>query len=91
MSRPRVKPASSSPNACAIRDPRSLAGVDGALAAYAAEIAALRREGVTRTLSGNAMESLFALGFAFDQMRNNFRDLDRCVAEWTGLSKQPGP
>ena len=65
--------------------------MDGALAAYAAEIAALRREGVTRTLSGNAMESLFALGFAFDQMRNNFRDLERCVAEWTGLSKQPGP
>jgi uncharacterized membrane protein YccC len=70
------------------RGPPSLAAVDGALAAYAAEIAALRRDGVTRSLSGNAMESLFALGFAFDQMRNNFKDLERCVAEWAGASKQ---
>jgi hypothetical protein len=61
--------------------------VDCALAAYAAEIAALRRDGVTRSLSGNAMESLFALGFALDQMHRNFKDLERCVAEWAGLSK----
>jgi hypothetical protein len=69
----------------------SLAAVDGALAAHAAQIAALRREGATRSLAVNAMESLFALGFAFDQMRNNFRDLERCVAEWAGVPKQAGP
>jgi uncharacterized membrane protein YccC len=73
------------------RGPPSLDAVDAALAAYAAEIAALRREGATRSLAVTAMESLFALGFAFDQMHNNFKDLERCVAEWAGGSKQAGP
>jgi hypothetical protein len=51
------------PRSAALPTLRSTAG-DGALAAYAAEIAALRREGATRSLAISAMESLFALGFS---------------------------
>ncbi len=64
------------------RDPPSLDAVESALEAYAAEIAALRRDGVTRTLTDDAAERFFALGFALEQMHNNFNDLGRCVAEW---------
>jgi uncharacterized membrane protein YccC len=70
------------------RGPPSLDAVDSALAAYAAEIVAIRHEGATRSLPVNAVESLFTLGFAFDQMHHNFKDLERCVAEWAGLAKE---
>jgi uncharacterized membrane protein YccC len=64
--------------------PPVLETVETALAAYATEIAALRREGLTRTLSSDAAESFFALGFALEQMRGNLKDLERCAAEWAG-------
>lgn len=70
--------------------PPSLDAVETALVAYAAEVAALRRDGLTRSLPGDAAESFFALGFAFEQMRNNLKDLERCVAEWAGPSAQGG-
>jgi len=70
------------------RGPPSLNAVESALDAYAAEIAALRREGVTRSLPGDAAERFFALGFALEQMHQNFKDLERCVAEWAGSSKE---
>jgi uncharacterized membrane protein YccC len=72
------------------RRPSSLDAVESALDAYAAEIAALRREGVTRSLPGDAAERFFALGFALEQMHNNLKDLERCVAEWAEPSKEPG-
>ena len=72
------------------RGPPSLEGVESALAAYAAEIAALRRDGVTRTLTDDAAERFFALGFALEQMHNNFKDLGRCVAEWAEPAKETG-
>jgi hypothetical protein len=62
--------------------PPSLAGAEAALNAYAAEVDALRRAGLTLSLPGDAAERFFALGFAFEQMHNNFKDLARCVAEW---------
>jgi len=52
------------------------------LRAYAAEIDALRREGLTRSLSGEEAERIFALGFALEQIHSNCRDLARCVADW---------
>lgn len=61
--------------------------IDAALGSYAAEITALRREGLTRSLSIENAEHLFALGFALEQIRNNLKDLERCVAEWTSDSK----
>ncbi len=72
------------------RRPPSLDAVESALDAYAAAIAALRREGLTRSLSADAAERVFALGFALDQMHRNFQDLERCVAEWAGSPKQAG-
>ena len=66
------------------RAPPSLDAVESALAAYETDVAALRREGLTRNLSGDAAERLFAIGFALEQMHMNFKDLGRCVAEWAG-------
>ncbi len=56
--------------------------VNAALAAYANEVAAIRAEGLTRGLPGDAMERFFAIGFALVQMNQNFRDLQRVVREW---------
>ena len=69
------------------RSPPSLEAVEAALNAYAAEIAALRGEGLTRSLPGDAAERFFALGFALEQMHSNFKDLERCVAECAGTWK----
>jgi hypothetical protein len=69
------------------RSPPSLEAVESALDAYAAEIAALRSEGLTRSLPGDAAERFFALGFALEQMHSNFKDLARCVAERAGTAK----
>ena len=46
-----------------------------ALTAYAEEIGRLRDEGLTRPLSGDALERLFALGFALDQLGRDLDDL----------------
>ena len=53
-----------------------------AFANYHAELAAIRQQGLTRGLNAEAAERLFALGFAFEQMRQNCKDLERCVTEW---------
>lgn len=66
------------------RPPPALDAADAALNAYAAEMAALRRVGLTRNLSVEEVERLFALGFALQQIRNNLTDLERCVAERAG-------
>ena len=58
--------------------------VDDTLQAYAAEIAAVRRDGLIRGLPGDAAERFFALGFSLEQMRQNLNDLDRCHDEWSG-------
>ncbi len=58
--------------------------VQTALLAYAEEIAAMRREGLTRGLPGDMTERFFALGFSLEQMRQNLRDLERCISEWVG-------
>jgi uncharacterized membrane protein YccC len=64
------------------RGPPSLDDVAEANEAYAAEVAVLRREGMTRSLSGDEVERVFAVGFAIEQMHNNLKDLGRCVSEW---------
>jgi uncharacterized membrane protein YccC len=53
-----------------------------ALAAYAADLAALRESGGTRPLAGADLERLFALSFAFQQLRLDLPDLARCIEEW---------
>jgi hypothetical protein len=57
--------------------------VDAALQTYAAEVAALRNEGLIRGRPGDVAERFFALGFSLEQMRQNLKDLGRCVAEWS--------
>jgi hypothetical protein len=64
--------------------------VHAALQGYAAEIATVRSEGLTRGLPGDVTERLFALGFSLEQMRQNLKDLERCVAEWCE-TKLPAP
>ena len=71
-------------------DPPSLSGVELAHDGFNAEVAAVRRDGLARNLPGDAAECFFALGFAFEQMHNNLKDLKRCVAEWAGPSKEGG-
>jgi uncharacterized membrane protein YccC len=69
--------------------PPPLDPAEAALDVYAAEIAALRSEGLTRSLPGDEAERFFALGFALEQMHSNFKDLERCVAERAGTTSKP--
>jgi hypothetical protein len=62
--------------------PPPLDVAEAAFDAYAAEIAAIRREGLTRALPGDALERLFTLGFALEQLQQHFRDLRQWVTEW---------
>jgi hypothetical protein len=55
---------------------------EAALTAYIAEVEAVRREGLTLPLSSNEIEPVFALGFALEQLRQNFIDLQRCVQDY---------
>jgi hypothetical protein len=50
---------------------------------YAAEVEALRREGLTRGLPVDVTERFFALCFALEQMRRNLKDLERCINDWS--------
>ncbi|WP_315722969.1 MULTISPECIES: FUSC family protein [unclassified Bradyrhizobium] len=75
--------------AAAIRNgsgPPAIWPVHVALKAYADAVAAVRSDGLTRGLPGDAAERFFALGFSLDQMRQNLIDLERVVAEWAGAS-----
>jgi uncharacterized membrane protein YccC len=68
--------------------PPAIAPVDDALESYAATVAALRGDGMTRDLPADVVESFFALGFSLEQMRQNLADLERVAAEW---SETPPP
>jgi uncharacterized membrane protein YccC len=57
--------------------------VDAAMHDYAAEVEALRREGLTRGLPVDVTERFFALCFALEQMRRNLKDLERCINDWS--------
>jgi uncharacterized membrane protein YccC len=70
------------------RGPPPMDGVAAALEAYAAEMAALRQEGFTRTLQAHSAEHIFALGFALDQVRHHLTDLARCVTELSAPGKR---
>jgi uncharacterized membrane protein YccC len=63
--------------------------IDLALQVYASEVAALRSEGLTRGLPGDVVERFFAIGFVLEQMRQNLKDLERCVTEWSETPRRP--
>jgi hypothetical protein len=67
-----------------------MSSVETAIAAYAAEVGAVRGEGLTRGLPGDAIERFFALGFSLEQMRQNLIDLERVVTEWSS-TPPPAP
>jgi hypothetical protein len=62
--------------------PPPLDALQAALDGYDAEFAAMRREGLTRDLPDDAVERVFVLAFALEQLRRNFNDLARCVTEF---------
>jgi hypothetical protein len=62
--------------------PPPMLPVQAALQAYAAEVAAVRSEGLTRGVPSDVAERFFALGFSLEQMRQNLKDLERCVTAW---------
>ena len=61
--------------------PPSLGAAAAALDGCAEAFAAIRHEGLTRGLPVDTVERIFALGFALEQVRHNFHDLERCVTE----------
>jgi hypothetical protein len=70
--------------------PPAISPVQAALRDYAAEVAAVRSEGLTRGVPGDVAERFFALGFSLQQMRQNLKDLERCVATWADSPAIPG-
>jgi uncharacterized membrane protein YccC len=63
------------------RHPPALEPVQALVNAHDAEVATLRRDGLTLALSTIEVERLFALCFALEQFVQNFADLARCVEE----------
>ncbi|CAN5432732.1 FUSC family protein [soil metagenome] len=63
--------------------PPPIEAFERALEAHDAEIDAVRAEGLTRTMPGDAAERFFAIGFSLEQMHQNLRDLQRVVTEWS--------
>lgn len=61
--------------------PPSLGPADAALDGCAEAFATIRHEGLTVALPVDTAERIFALGFALEQVRHNFHDLERCVTE----------
>jgi hypothetical protein len=67
--------------------PPSPAELEKAFVAALTEITALRREGLTRELTDEAVGRFFTLAFALEEMRRNFRDLGHDV-EVTALAPE---
>jgi uncharacterized membrane protein YccC len=67
--------------------PPPLARFETALDAYTAAFAASRRDGLTRALSAEAAEQIFAFSFAVEQLHQNFKDLQRCTDQIAHLHK----
>jgi uncharacterized membrane protein YccC len=75
------------PRACAAAlrqgaGPPSVDAFQRALDAYDAKVQAMRNEGFTIALSGEAAERFFAVSFALEEMCRELRDLEPLVREW---------
>lgn len=57
------------------------AKVEAARQSFEAEIAALRQEGLTRQLPTEALERMFGLGFAIEQLHQDMRELSRWIGD----------
>ena len=67
--------------------PPSLDAFEQALRGYTDAVSLLRREGRTRDLPVDVIERFFRVGFALEQLHQNFIDLRRCVATWSGAQR----
>jgi uncharacterized membrane protein YccC len=65
--------------------------VETAFSDFAAEMVALRRQGLTPDLPLDAVECFFALGFALEQLRRNLNELERCIAGISARSDRKQP
>jgi uncharacterized membrane protein YccC len=63
------------------REPPPLDAVEAAFDDYSRTSDAARSERLTLSLPADAVERVFTLRFALDQMRLHLRDLDRCVRD----------
>jgi len=63
------------------RPPPPLEPAQASLDAFESGVAALRSDGLTRNLSTEEVERLFVLGFALEQLRNDFSELAQCVQD----------
>src|SRR5262245_17628571 len=72
------------------RQPPPLGPFEAELAAYLDEIGDIRRLRLTRDLPVEAVERIFALGFALEQLHQNFCDLARVVRERAPSPKTTG-
>lgn len=60
-----------------------------ALDGYAAAVEEMRRSGLTLALPGEEVGRIFALGFAFDQLRGDLQDLANRAGELAGSGDRP--
>ncbi|MBN8972277.1 MAG: FUSC family protein [Rhizobiales bacterium] len=67
--------------------PPSLDEFEQALRGYIEAVSTLRREGRTRDLPVDVIERFFMVGFALEQLHQNFIDLRRCVTNWSGAQR----
>jgi hypothetical protein len=70
--------------------PPAISPIQAALQGYGAEVASVRKEGLTTGVPGDVAERFFALAFSLEQMRQDLKDLERCVADWADASPAPG-
>ena len=64
-----------------------LGAVEQALAKFIATVEGLRREGATRALPAENLGRLYALGFALEQLRQNFEDFRNRLVECAGAAR----
>jgi uncharacterized membrane protein YccC len=57
--------------------------LEAALDGFGSQIAAIRRDHLTRDLSSDVVERLYALGFSLEQLRQDLRDLADRAGEWS--------
>jgi uncharacterized membrane protein YccC len=62
--------------------PPSLERVEAAFKAHAEEFDEVRHDGLTRSMTSEAAERFFALGFTLQQMREHLGEVHRVVGEW---------
>jgi len=72
------------------RHATQLQAVDAELDDFVAEMSVLSQENLIRNLPVEAMERIFTLAFALEQLRANLNDLERCVVEYCALARGRG-